>query len=51
MRKSGVSKDTEWLHILTIRDGKVTAWHGHNDTAMLAAAYHAAPVAKRAVNG
>jgi ketosteroid isomerase-like protein len=51
MRKSGVSKDTEWLHIFTIRDGKCSAWHGHNDTAMLAAAYHAAPLAKRAVSG
>ncbi len=51
MRGSGVSKDSEWLHVLTIRDGKLASWCGHNDTAMLAAAYHAAPVAKREVNG
>jgi len=48
MRKSGVSDDTEWLHVLTVRDGKIAGWSGHNDTAMLAAAYHAAPAAKRA---
>ena len=51
MRNSGVSKDSEWLHVITIRDGKIAAWHGHNDTAMLAAAYHAAPTAKRAATG
>lgn len=48
MRKSGVSSTSEWLHVLTIRDGKVGDWRGHNDTAMLAQAYHAAPVPKRA---
>lgn len=46
MRKSGVSKDTQWLHVWTIRDGKCASLHAHNDTAMLAEAYHAAP-AKR----
>ncbi len=51
MRRSGVSDTTEWLHVLTVRDGKVSEWRGHNDTAMLAAAYHAAPAAKRAANG
>ena len=40
MRKSGVSKDTQWLHVWTIRDGKCASLHGHNDTAMLAEAYH-----------
>lgn len=45
MRTSGVAKHSTWLHELTFRDGKLTAWQGHNDTAMLAAAYHAAPVA------
>lgn len=50
MRMSGVSDDTEWLHVITVRDGKISAWHGHNDTAMLAWAYHAAPGAKRAAN-
>ena len=48
MRKSGVSRDTEWLHVITVRDGKLSSWLGHNDTAMLASAYHAAPVAKHA---
>ncbi|MEI9947899.1 MAG: nuclear transport factor 2 family protein [Pseudomonadota bacterium] len=47
MRKSGVSKDTQWLHVWTIRGGKCASLHGHNDTAMLAEAYHAAQ-AKRA---
>src|ERR1700738_2849239 len=51
MRNSGVSDDTEWLHVITVRDGKMSAWRGHNDTAMLAAAYHATPAAKRAANG
>jgi uncharacterized protein len=50
MRKSGVSKTSEWLHVFTLRGGKVTAWLGHNDTAMLAEAYHAAPALKRALN-
>ena len=43
MRKSGIGKESEWLHIFTLRGGKISAWHGHNDTAMLAAAYHATP--------
>ena len=43
MRGSGASATTEWLHVITVRDGKIAAWRGHNDTAMLAAAYHAAP--------
>lgn len=40
MRKTGVTKHSEWLHELTVSDGKIAAWLGHNDTAMLAAAYH-----------
>src|SRR5690242_10327277 len=40
MRKSGVSKDTQWMHVWTIRDGKCASLHGHNDTAMLASAYY-----------
>jgi ketosteroid isomerase-like protein len=51
MRKSGVSDTTEWLHEITLQDGKMTVWRGHNDTAMLAAAYHAAPASKPAVKG
>lgn len=46
MRKSGVSKTSEWLHVITLKNGKMTSWRGHNDTAMLAEAYHATP-AKR----
>ena len=49
MRKSGVSKDTEWLHVVTIRNGRMASWRGHNDTAMLAEAYHATPAARHAV--
>ena len=51
MRRSGVSGVSEWLHVFTIRDGKVVSWRGHQDTAMLAKAYHAAPAAKRAAAG
>jgi ketosteroid isomerase-like protein len=46
MRKSGVTKESEWLHELTLHGGKMTAWRGHNDTAMLAEAYHATPAVK-----
>jgi ketosteroid isomerase-like protein len=42
MRKSGVSKESEWFHVVTLRDGKVVKWRGHNDTAMLAEAYRGA---------
>jgi len=50
MRNSGVSDTTSWFHEITVRDGKMAEWRGHNDTAMLAAAYRGAP-AKRAANG
>ncbi|MBY0532630.1 MAG: nuclear transport factor 2 family protein [Xanthobacteraceae bacterium] len=49
MRKSGVSKTSEWLHAISLKNGKMATWRGHNDTAMLAEAYHAAP-AKRAAS-
>ena len=48
MRLSGVADSSEWLHVFTIRDGKVSAWRGHQDTAMLAEAYHATPAARHA---
>jgi ketosteroid isomerase-like protein len=51
MRKSGVSKDTEWMHVWTFRDGKCASLHGHNDTAMLVSAYYGQPVAKLAATG
>jgi ketosteroid isomerase-like protein len=46
MRISGVSKESEWLHEITLHNGVCTAWRGHNDTAMLAEAYHAKPAPK-----
>jgi len=46
MRQSGVSKESEWLHEITVRAGQLTTWRGHNDTAMLSEAYHAVPAAK-----
>jgi ketosteroid isomerase-like protein len=51
MRLSGVSATSEWLHVLTIWDGRISIWRGHNDTAMLAEAYHATPTAKQAARG
>jgi len=51
MRQSGASKDTEWLHVLTLQDGKVVQWRGHNDTAMLAEAYHERPEVALAARG
>lgn len=46
MRKSGVSKTSEWFHEIAVRDGKMVAWRGHNDTAMLAEAYHGRPATR-----
>ena len=51
MNRSGVSGDNDWVHVLTLKDGKVTKYRGHQDTAKLAAAYHAEPALKRAANG
>jgi ketosteroid isomerase-like protein len=50
MRNSGVSDTTSWFHEITVRDGKMAEWCGHNDTAMLAQAYHGTPAVKRAAN-
>jgi hypothetical protein len=44
--RSGVSKDTEWFHVITLENGKMKHWRGHNDTAMLAEAYHGRSPAK-----
>jgi uncharacterized protein len=49
MRKSGVSKESRWMHEITVQDGLMSEWQGHNDTAMLAEAYHQKPV-QRVVN-
>jgi hypothetical protein len=45
-----VADTTSWFHEITVRDGKMAEWRGHNDTAMLAGAYHATPAARRAAN-
>lgn len=41
MRHNGAGGKGEWLHVFTFKDGKVTAWRSHTDTAHLAAALHA----------
>lgn len=51
MHRSGVRGENTWVHVFTIRDGKVTSFRGHWDTATLAEAYHAAPGMKAAANG
>ena len=48
MCKSRVAGENEWVHVFTIRDGKISAFRGHQDTGLLAEAYHALPAAKRA---
>jgi ketosteroid isomerase-like protein len=48
MRHNGCPGENEWLHVFTLRDGKVTQYRGYNDTAQLALAYRAP--AKRAAN-
>jgi uncharacterized protein len=51
MNRNGVSGDNEWVHVYTFKDGKIIQYRGHQDTAKLAAAYHAEPALKRAANG
>ncbi len=51
MNRNGVAGENAWVHVFTIRDGKVCAFRGHQDTGLLAAAYHAAPAVNRAANG
>jgi len=48
MRRNGLAGGNDFLHVFTIRDGMVIAWRGHQDTGLLAEAYHRAPAAKRA---
>jgi ketosteroid isomerase-like protein len=50
VRHNGCAGENEWLHVFTVRDGKIVNWRGHNDTAQIAAAYRAAP-AKQAAAG
>lgn len=44
---SGVQGENDWVHVFTIRDGKVATYRGFQDTGLLAEAYHAVPAAKR----
>ena len=39
MRKSGKSAACEWVHVFTLRDGKVVRFRELTDTALLAEAY------------
>ena len=39
LRKTGKTVATEWVHIFTIKDGKVTAFREFTDTAQFSAAY------------
>ncbi len=45
-----VSGENDWVHVFTIRNGKISAFRGHQDTGLLAQAYHGAPASKRAAN-
>ena len=47
MNKSGITGENDWVHVFTFRDGKVATYRGHQDTGLLAAAYHAQPVTRR----
>jgi ketosteroid isomerase-like protein len=48
MKKTGRPVACEWVHVFTLRDGKVTRWREHTDTAQFAEGYAAAS-AKTAV--
>ena len=38
VKTNGGKIDTDWCHVFTIRDGRVTAWREFTDTAQIAAA-------------
>ena len=40
MHKSGVEGENDWVHVFTIKNGLVTSFRGHQDTGLLAEAYH-----------
>ena len=40
MNKSGIEGENDWVHVFTIEDGLVTSFRGHQDTGLLAEAYH-----------
>jgi ketosteroid isomerase-like protein len=50
MNRNGVAGGNDFVHVFTIRDGQVVAYRAHQDTGLLAEAYHAAPAVKRAAN-
>ena len=39
LKKTGKSIASEWIHVFTLRDGKVTRFREHTDTAQFAEAY------------
>ena len=39
LKAGGSEVDTDWVHVFTIRDGKVARFREYNDTAQLAEAY------------
>jgi len=39
VRSTGATIDEPIVHIFTIRDGKITSWRGHGDTAAVLAAH------------
>jgi uncharacterized protein len=41
INKSGRKFETEWVHVFTIRDGQVTRFREHTDTAQFAEGYRA----------
>ena len=41
MKKTGRRFETEWVHVFTIRDGKVIRFREHTDTAQFAEGYRA----------
>jgi len=50
MRRNGVSGQNSWVHIFTFdSSGMCTGFQGHQDTGLLAEAYHQQPAAKRVV--
>jgi ketosteroid isomerase-like protein len=40
-KKTGCTFETEWVHVFTIRDTKVTRFREHADTAQFAEGYRA----------
>ncbi|WP_196503462.1 nuclear transport factor 2 family protein [Aestuariivirga litoralis] len=49
MRRNGVEGENAWVHVFTFdKSGLCTGFQGHQDTGLLAEAYHSAPAAQRA---